>query len=201
MKTFLLVLSVLITVASVIPYVRDILKGTTRPNIASWITWTLLTLVATIAEFAAGEYVTAIFTSAAVLETLLVVILGLKYGYAKYSRFDAICQIGALSGFVFWFLFNSPAAAVIAVVTIDFIGALPTVRHSWIKPNEETWLTFAMAGLGGLLAIFALTAYNWTSLTYAVYIVLINILITYVIIYRTKIVSRLGGEHRNTKVT
>ena len=201
MKTFLLALSVMVTIGSVIPYVRDILKGTTRPNIASWITWTLLTLVATIAEFAAGEYVTAIFTSAAVLETLLIVILGLKYGYAKYSRFDAICQIGALSGFVFWFLFNSPAAAVIAVVAIDFIGALPTVRHSWIKPDEETWLTFAMAGIGGLLAILALTAYNWTSLTYAVYIVLINILITYVIIYRTRTVSMLGGKHRDKKVT
>ncbi len=200
MKTFLLVLSVLITITSVIPYIRDILKGTTRPNIASWITWTLLTLVATIAEFAAGEYVTAIFTSAAVIETLLVVILGLKYGYAKYSRFDAICQIGALSGFIFWFLFNSPAAAVIAVVTIDLIGALPTVRHSWLKPDEETWLTFAMAGIGGLLAIFALTTYNWTSLTYAVYIVLINAVITFVIIYRTKIMGSLGYKHKTAKL-
>lgn len=195
MKTFLLILSVIITVASVIPYIRDILRGTTRPNIVSWITWTLLTLVATIAEFAAGEYITAIFTSAAVVETLLVVILGLKYGYAKYSKFDAICQIGALSGFAFWFLFNSPAAAVIAVVMIDFIGALPTVRHSWLQPNEETWLTFAMAAIGGLLAIFALTSYNWTSLTYAVYIVLINALITFVIIYRSKVRDSLAHSN------
>lgn len=196
MKTFLLGLSVIITVSSVIPYIRDILKGTTRPNIASWITWTLLTLVATIAEFVAGEYTTAIFTSAAVVETSLVVVLGLKYGYAKYSRFDAICQIAALSGFVFWILFNSPAAAVIAVVTIDLIGALPTVRHSWLNPDEETWLTFAMAGAGGLLAIFALTAYNWTSLTYAVYIVLINTLISYVIISRTRVLEKASDKRR-----
>lgn len=198
MKTYLLLLSVVVTVTSVIPYVRDILRGTTKPNIASWITWTLLTLVATIAEFAAGEYVTAIFTSAAVLETLIIVILGLKYGYAKYSRFDTICQVGALSGFVFWYFFNTPAAAVISVATIDFIGALPTVRHSWLRPAEETWLTFGLSGVGGLLAILALTAYNWTSLTYAVYIVLINALITYVIIYRTKIVGQLAVEQRGT---
>ena len=200
MKTFLLILSVLITVTSAIPYILDILKGTTRPNIASWITWTLLTLVATVAEIVAGEYVTAMFTSAAALETLLVVILGLKYGYAKYSRFDAICQIGALSGFVFWFLFNSPAAAVIAVVTIDLVGALPTVRHSWLKPEEETWLTFAMAGIGGLLAIFALKTYNWTSLTYAVYIVLINAVIVFVIINRTKIMDSLTRKHKTRKL-
>jgi uncharacterized membrane protein (UPF0136 family) len=113
MKNTLLILSALITIGSVIPYIRDILKGTTKPNIVSWITWTLLTLVATIAEFAAGEYKTAFFTSAAVMETLAIVILGLRYGYAKWTKFDTICQISALSGFVFWYLFNSPAAAVI----------------------------------------------------------------------------------------
>ena len=184
MKNVFLILSVLITVGSVFPYIRDILKGTTKPNIVSWITWTLLTLVATIAELAAHEYRTALFTSAAVLETTIIVALGLKYGYAKYTRFDAVCQIGALSGFLLWWLFNSPAIAVLASVSIDFIGALPTIRHSWIKPGEETWPTYAMAGIGGLLAIFAFTAFNWTSLTYPIYIVLINVVFTSVLIYR-----------------
>lgn len=184
MKDVFLVLAGVITVASVAPYIRDIIRGHTKPNIVSWITWTLLTGVATIAEIAAGEYRTAIFTSTAVFETLIIVLLGIKYGHTKYTIFDVLCQIGALFGFVLWALFNSPAAAVIFSATIDFIGALPTVRHSWVKPHEETWTTFAMAGVGAMLAIFALTAYNWTSLPYAVYLVLINAVFTFVIITR-----------------
>jgi hypothetical protein len=152
---------------------------------------TLLTAVATIAEFSAGEYRTAIFTSTAVLETLIIVLLGLKYGHTKYTPFDVICQVGALFGFVLWAIFNSPAAAVIFAVSIDFIGALPTIRHSWLKPGEETWITFAMAGAGGLLAIFARTSFNWTSLTYAVYIVLINIFISAILIGRANSHSRV----------
>lgn len=190
MKDILLIAAGLITIASVVPYIRDILKGETKPNIVSWLTWTILTGIATIAEFAAGEYRTAIFTSTAVVETSLIVILGLRYGYAKWSRFDTVCQIGALSGFFFWWLFNSPAAAVIATVTIDFIGALPTIRHSYISPHEETWPTFAMAGIGGALALFAITSYNWTSMTYAVYIVFINLLFTTLIITRSKQVPK-----------
>ncbi|MDP4000231.1 MAG: hypothetical protein Q8Q11_02255 [bacterium] len=186
MKDLFLIAAAIITVASVIPYARDILKGTTKPNIVSWLTWTILTAVATIAEFAAHEYTAALFTSSAVLETGLIVLLGLRYGYAQYSRFDAICQIGALSGFLLWWLFDSPALAVIAAVAIDFIGALPTVRHSWLKPGEETWSLYAMACIGGVLAIFALSSYNWTSLTYAVYIVFINFLIASVLILREK---------------
>lgn len=180
-KDIFLVTASVLTVGCVIPYIRDILRGTTKPNIVSWLTWTILTSIATVAEFADGEYRTAIFTSAAVIETALIVILGLRYGYAKWSKFDTICQIGAFSGFLFWWLFNSPAMAVISVVIIDLIGALPTIRHSWLKPKEETWSAYAIASLGGIFAIVSFSEYNWTSLTYAVYIVFINALLVIVL--------------------
>ena len=186
MKNLFLVIAGLITIGSVLPYIRDIIKGKTKPNIVSWFTWTILTGIATIAEVSAHEYRTAIFTGAAVVETAIVVILGLKYGDNKYTKFDVYCQLGAILGLVLWALFDSPALAVIAVVSIDFIGALPTLRHSWMKPGEETWITFALAGLGAVFALFALTAYNWTSLTYAVYIVAINIVMSTILITRAK---------------
>jgi hypothetical protein len=192
LKTIFLILATVTTVGSVIPYARDILKGTTKPNIVSWITWTLLTGIATAAEIAAHEYVTAIFTGAAVLETATIVILGLRYGYVKYTNFDVICQIGAVVGIILWQLFDSPALGVVASVTIDFIGALPTIRHSWKAPREETWSTYALAGLGGAFAVAALSNYNWTSLTYAIYIILINALLSFIIVSRVRAVdSRL----------
>lgn len=184
MKTAFLILATVITLGSVVPYLRDILKGSTKPNLVSWITWTLLTGIATAAEIAAHEHVAAIFTGSAVVETASVVVLGIRHGYVKYSMFDIVCQIAAIVGIILWQLFNSPALAVVASVTIDFIGALPTLRHSWIRPGEETWPTYALAALGGGLAIAALTNYNWISLPYAVYIVLINAALVCTIIYR-----------------
>lgn len=189
MKTFFLICAALITIIAVIPYARDILRGTTRPNIVSWITWTLLTGIATAAEIAAHEYIAAIFTAAAVVETGLIVILGLKHGYVKYTAFDIVCQIGAIVGIIMWQLFNSPAIGVVACVAIDFVGALPTIRHSWKDPGEETWSTYALSGVGGILAIFALETYNWVSLPYAVYIVLINAVLASIIVSRAKRVT------------
>lgn len=186
LKAVFLALAVLVTVLAVLPYLRDILAGRTKPNLVSWITWTLLTGVATVAEIAAGEYVAAIFTGAAVLETLSVVVLGLRRGFVKYTPFDVACQTGAIVGFILWWLFNSPAVAVLAAVAIDLIGALPTVRHSWLAPFEETWMTYALSGLGGVFALLALSTYNWTSLPYAIYIVLINILMTATIIVSSR---------------
>jgi hypothetical protein len=184
MKNIYLILAILITIASAIPYIKGILKGKTKPNIVSWITWTLLTGIATVAELAGHEYRTAIFTGTAVIETAIIVVLGLSRGYVKYTRFDYVCQFGAIVGLLLWWLFNSPAAGVIAAVSIDFIGALPTIRHSWNQPGEESWPTFAMGGAGGLLAILALTEHNWTSLTYPIYILIVNIIFVFSIIYR-----------------
>lgn len=174
MKTFFLVLSVVFTLTCIAPYARDILKERTKPNLVSWTTWTLLTSVATLAAWSAGERAAAIFTGSAALETLLIVLLGLSRGYVKYTVFDIVCQLGALAGFILWWIFNSPAVAVVASVGIDLVGALPTVHHAWLKPNEETVSTYALAAVGGFFALLALTSYNWTSLPYAVYVVVIN---------------------------
>lgn len=184
MKTLFLVLATVVTVGSVVPYLRDILKGTTRPNIVSWITWTLLTGIATAAEIAAHEYATAIFTGAAAVETGLVVVLGLRHGYVKYTSFDVVCQIAAIVGIILWQVFNSPVIGVVGAVAIDFVGALPTFRHSWLDPSEETWQTYALAGLGGAFAVAALTDYNWISLPYAVYIIAVNVVLSGIIVKR-----------------
>lgn len=186
MKSLFLVLSVIFIFASVTPYVIDILKGKTKPNIVSWLTWTMLTLAATIAEIAAKEYVTAIVTAASAASTLIIVLLGLYYGHAKYSTFDIVCQVGVILGFVLWYAFNSPLAAVLAALVIDFIGALPTVRHSWLKPHEETWVTFVISSIGALFAIFALNTYSLISLSYPIYLLIMNAIIAFVIVYRLK---------------
>lgn len=199
MKDLLLLLSALITIGGVVPYILDILKGKTKPNIVSWITWTLLTGLATAALIAAHEYRAAFFTGAAVIETASVVILGLRHGYVKYTQFDVICQIAAVVGLILWQIFNTPFIAVFAAVTIDLIGALPTFRHSWQKPFEETWTTYAWSGIGALVALFALVSYNWTSLSYPVYIVLVNILITTTILIARKVSLQKNSTHSRTK--
>jgi hypothetical protein len=182
MSDFLLLLSAIITIAGVVPYIRGILNGKTKPNIVSWITWTLLTGLATAALISAHEYRAAFFTGAAAVETATVVMLGLRRGYVKYTRFDVVCQIAAVVGLILWQIFNTPIIAVYAAVIIDLIGSLPTFKHSWQKSLEETWTTYAWSGIGALVALFALESYNWTSLSYPVYIVVCNALMSVTIL-------------------
>jgi hypothetical protein len=184
MKNVLAVVGALSTVLAIIPYLIDIVRKKTKPNVVSWITWSVLTGIGTAAAFAAGEWRTAIQTMAVMFWTVSVVLLGLRYGTAKFTNFDAYCLGGAAIGLLLWYIFNSPAVAIIAAVSIDMVGALPTLKHAWTEPSEETWQTFVLAMIGPILTIASLAQYSVESLLYPGYFVVINGAIAAIVVYR-----------------
>jgi hypothetical protein len=186
-RTLLVVLSVLFTLSGVIPYIIQVIRGNTKPRIASWLTWSVLTAIACAASLVEKQYPTAILLFFASLETLSVVILGWKYGDKKFERLDIVCLTGAAVGLILWHLFNSPAIAVIATISIDILGGIPSLVHSWRKPYEETWITFLVSALGSLCTLLALTDWRVTSFAYPLYLVCINTVFSSVIILRQRV--------------
>ena len=192
MKDVLATIGALLMMVSTIPYALDIVRKKTRPNVVTWITWTLLTAIATAATFAVHEPRTAFLTLGSCLSTLLIVILGTWYGIAKLSLFDVACQLLAIIGLLLWLLFNSPLIAIIATVAIDFVGFLPTLRHAWLKPQEETWQAFAWSVLAIAFTLASLTNYSAASLVYPLYLFLADGLLTITIILRRQKLSVLS---------
>lgn len=191
MKTAFIVISTILTLGCIVPYVLDILKKKTKPRVVSWFTWSLLSAIAGAASLSDHQYAAAALSFSATTETMIVVVLGLKYGERDFGWFDIACQVGAIVGMILWFVFNSPAIAVVASVGIDFIAALPTLKHSWEKPAEETWVTFFLAGTAAVFTIFAATSARITALANPIYILLINYVTTAIILYRTKLADKI----------
>lgn len=187
MQTTLLVLSAVFTLAEALPYSLDIIRRKTKPRIVSWFNWSLLTGIATAAALADKQYPSAVLTAVATLETAGVVILGLKYGERKFERFDVICQISAIIGLILWIVFNSPLVAIFATVLIDFLAGLPTYKHAWQKPDEETTSSFVFAALGGAFALAAVHDPHLSGLIYPIYIVLANVvLVTELLLHKPR---------------
>lgn len=184
MKTALSIIAGLIATFSTVPYLIDIVKRKTKPNIVSWFTWTLLTAIATAAAFASHAPRAAILTLGSSICTFLVVALGLKYGIAKLSLFDGLCQAGAVVGLILWLIFNSPAIALAFSIVIDFIAALPTIRHSWLKPAEETWQTFMFGVVASIITLVSLSEYTFANLAFPAYLLFGNGLLVATVTYR-----------------
>lgn len=186
MRNALAIIAAVIALFSTLPYIVDIIKGHTKPNIVSWLTWTMLTGIAMAAAFTAHQPRTGLLMLGSTACTAAVVLLGLKYGIAKYSKFDALCQIGALLGLMLWLVFNSPTIGIIVPVVIDFFAAMPTLRHSWMKPGEETWQTFMIGVVAASLTVASLTKYDIAGLLYPLYLIIANGLIVLVVVSRRK---------------
>lgn len=186
MRELLAITGAVIAMLSTVPYLVDIVRGKTKPNIVTWLTWTMLTSISGAAALAAGEPKTAMFLFGSSLCTGAVVVLGLKYGTAKFTRFDVICQVSALLGLVFWLVFNSPTIGIVVPLAIDFIGALPTFRHAWVKPAEETWQSFFVGIIAPMFTIASLTRFNIASLAFPLYLFLANTALVLTIILRRK---------------
>ena len=185
MHEALTIASGLLAIAGGIPYIINTIKGKTRPNIVTWGTWSLLNGINTAAAFSHGDLQTAFFSGCGTLITAAIAVLGFRQGTHQYTRFDAICQVVALLGIPLWLLTDNPALAVAIVIAVDFAGGLPTLRHAWRAPHEETLVTFLVSGFAGLLLLASLREYNFVAMGMPLYIFLFDMSVIAAIIWRT----------------
>jgi hypothetical protein len=172
MKTIFIVLSAVLTFVSIVPYIYDVIRKKTKPRVVSWFNWSLLTGIATAAAFSDKQYPSAVLTLAVTLGTLTIVVFGLSYGDRKFESFDVICQLGAVLGLILWIVFKSPLVAVLATVGIDIVAGLPTYRHSWVKPGEETTITYVVSTVASIFSLMALNRPDFLGIIYPAYLLL-----------------------------
>jgi hypothetical protein len=190
MHDFLAVLAGGIAVVAAVPYIADTVKGRTRPNVVTWFTWTLLNCIIASAALAAGAEQTAIFAAAAGVCTGIVVLVGLvKDGFSKYTGFDVVCQLLATAGIVLWRLTAVPDVAIVCAITASFVGSLPTYRHAWRRPREETWQFYVLDGLSATVACLAVAEVSFMSLGYPVFIIFSDATILGVLLLRRAALS------------
>ncbi len=193
MKTLFVILSSVAFSSSIVPYVIEILRGTTKPRVVSWFTWSVLAVIASAASFSDHQVPAGVLLGISAVATMLVVVLSLlKRGDRSFERIDGICLFGALVGLGLWWIFDSPAVAVVATISIDLVGCVPTLLHSWQKPHEETTSTFLLAAIGGFFTLLAAGDLRVTSIAYPLYIVVADAAVAAIIVWSPH--RKLAGE-------
>lgn len=183
-KLFFGILSALIAIASIIPYVRDIVRGKTKPHMYSWLIWTILQIIGTAAQFQDGAGYGAWALTIAAFGSFLIFIFSFKYGTKNITQFDLACLITSGITLIVYFGMENPLYAVILVVIIDLLGFLPTFRKGWEEPSTETTATYALSGLANLLGLFALEHYTPVTTMYIGSLFLTNASFVSMIFYR-----------------
>lgn len=164
----------IILVVGFIPYFRDILKGTTKPERASWLIWSVLTTIAFFSQLASGAGWSLMLTGVDTLVVILIFLLSIKYGVGGVTRRDKLSLVFAAIGLLVWYITNSPTIALVLIIAIDAVGAYLTVYKTYKDPDTETTFSWVMTSIAGFLAIVIVGEWNVSLIIYPLYIFIAN---------------------------
>jgi hypothetical protein len=181
---FLGVLAGLVGVADTLPYIRDMLRGVTRPHRGTWLIWGVLAIVVCLSQHADGASWSLVLAGSQAVLTTIVFVLALRRGEGGVSRLDALMIAVAVGGLSGWILADEPLVATVCVVAADSIGVALMVPKTYRDPDSETLVTFALASLAGVLAAAAVASLDPSLLLYPAYYCLANGAIALLIIRR-----------------
>ena len=180
------VIAVLLTFVGYVPYIRDTIKGKTKPHGYSWFLWGFVTIIAFALQVSGNAGIGSLVTLAAALVSFVIFALGLRNGKKDITKADTAFFIAALIAIVIWVFAKQPVLSVILISTIEMLGFVPTVRKSWNKPHSETLFTYALNAFRHGLSIFALQRYSIVTWLYPVTWTLANGLFSIILLIRRR---------------
>ena len=143
-----------------VPYIITVLQGKTSPNRASWSIWASLGIILALSNYSAGARETMWLLSAYAVCQITIALLSLKHGEGGWNTFDRTCLFGALISIFLWQIYDSPLIAITISIAIDSLGALPTIKKSYLQPETEDLFSWMMFWTAGTLNICALTQWS-----------------------------------------
>jgi hypothetical protein len=168
------VLAGLVGVADTVPYLRDTLRGSTRPHRGTWLVWGVLAVVVCLSQRADGAGWSLVMTASQAILTAAVFALAVRYGEGGLSSVDLSLIAFAGAGVAGWLLAGEPLVAVICVIVADLSAVAMMTPKAYRDPGSETLATYVLAAVAGALAAGAVGSLDVSLLLYPAYYCVAN---------------------------
>ena len=167
----------IVSLAAFVPYVVATLRGRTRPNRATWWIWTVNGTVLGASYYSSGADHTIWVPVSYIVGPFVTAVLSVRRGEGGWTPFDRNCLLGAGTSLVLWWWFSSPVVALVMNLSIDFTGALPTIRKAYYAPEGEDRFAWALFISGNTANLFAVERWVFAIAVYPIYMFLASGLI------------------------
>lgn len=178
MFQYLVILGAAVQLLGIFSYIKETLKGNTKPNRVSWLMWFVASTIATVAALFDGVRwaVLPVFISG--FGPLLVFLASFinPNAYWKLEIFDYFCGFCSLLALVLWGITKEPAVAILFAIISDLFAGIPTIIKAWKHPETETVAAFNAGLFNALTSFAAIKVWNFSALAFPIYLVVINIL-------------------------
>lgn len=181
---WLVVLSALLGLTGTFAYIRDMLKGKSKPNLVTWGLWAFAPLIATGAALSADSDSWAtvrIFMSGFSPFLVFITALFISQSHWKLSKFDYACGFLSLIALGTWLLADSPVLAILFAAIADLLATLPTIIKAWKYPETETVYTYFIGLFTASIIIPAIPVWNIENAAFQIYLLVANTILFFVV--------------------
>lgn len=167
--------SAILSTFAFIPYMRDTARRKTQPQRASWLIWSVLSMVAFGSQVYEGATDSLWFAGAQVVGTAIIFLMSLRRGTGGLLNWQDCAIMGmAAGGLLAWYWMETAVYALAITISISMLGGFVTVAKAYRAPQTETYATWALCFLAALCAIGAVGRVDPVLLAYPVYLLVLN---------------------------
>jgi hypothetical protein len=173
---YLVLVGAIVNLVGITSYIKETLRGKTKPNRISWLLWSIAPLIATAAAFSDGVRWSVLPVFISGFGPLLVLLASFinKKSYWKLEKFDYLCGLFSILALVLWVITKEPAIAIIFAIASDGFAAIPTLIKLWKYPETETADAYTAGLFSSLTSFVAIKVWSFTSVAFPVYLVIMN---------------------------
>lgn len=181
-------ISVAISLLFTFSYVKSIFRGSTRPNMVSWLIWSIAPFIAVFLGYKSGGGISLLGVFMSGFGPLLVFICSLfkKDSFWKISLLDIFCGILSLFALVCYVLTNNLWVSILFAIASDLLAYFPTFIKTWKYPQTENISAYLGGIISNATALLIIKDWSFAIYAFSFYIVLANSF-EILLIYRKKV--------------
>ena len=185
--------SLLLAIASYVPYMRSIFVANTKPHAFTWLVWGTVMAIAFVAQLSdkagAGSWATGL--SAAFC--LAIGVIALFRGEKHITRGDWIAFLVTFLAIPLWVATSDPLWSVLLVTGIDAVAYYPTFRKSYAKPDEELASKYVLTVIRYLLSLLALEHFTVVTSVYQLVSIFMEVGIVIMLLRRRAVLKKTAA--------
>jgi hypothetical protein len=183
--------------AAFLPYLRDVLRGTTRPHRGTWLIWCLLSVIVLASQRADGGRWSLLLVAAQCVGTVVTLSLAIPRGVGGAARADLALLAVAGAGVAGWYVAGDPTIATLGVVVADTAAVLMMLPKTYRDPRSETLSAYWLSTASVLFAAVSVGSLNVSLLLYPAYLTVADSIVIGIIMLRRR---QLGPAAARTGV-
>ncbi|MEM7438801.1 MAG: hypothetical protein AAF393_04315 [Pseudomonadota bacterium] len=158
-----------------LPYIRDTWAGTTQPQRASWLIWSILSTIAFFSQVYEGATASLWFSGVQAAGTITVFLLSISRGVGGFlNGRDAVVLLVAAGGLMVWYFLDTAIYALATTISISLLGGTVTVIKAYHAPQSETLATWTWSFVASVFALAAVGSLDLVLLAYPAYLFILN---------------------------